>query len=182
MNLQRGRHRKVKLFAKQLTEMSTWVQIPVSPPNRKVKKMNSTEYDNYMCKKYPKIFRDRNAQMTDTCMCWGFNINEGWHELLNELCEKLQLLEDTMGIETIAAQVKEKFGGLRFYYDIHFTPEKDSKIWMDIISDLVSYTEHLSFHTCEKCGKHGEVRGGGWIKTLCDECADGRPKIEVAED
>ena len=23
--------------------------------------------------------------------------------------------------------------------------------------------------TCEMCGKPGEKRGGGWIKTLCDE-------------
>jgi len=57
------------------------------------------------------------------------------------------------------AQIKEKFGTLRFYYD-----GGD-----DYISGMVSLAESLSGLTCEECGSIGERRSGGWIRTLCDE-------------
>jgi hypothetical protein len=56
-------------------------------------------------------------------------------------------------------QVKEKFGGLRFYYS-----GGD-----EYISGLVSMAESVAGFTCEECGDHGEGRNGGWIRTLCDE-------------
>ncbi len=31
--------------------------------------------------------------------------------------------------------------------------------------------EAESCTVCEECGKLGKPRKGGWIKTLCDECA-----------
>lgn len=55
-------------------------------------------------------------------------------------------------------QIKEKFGGLRFYYqggDNH-------------ISGLVDMAETWAGHTCETCGNKGERRSGGWVRTLCD--------------
>jgi hypothetical protein len=56
------------------------------------------------------------------------------------------------------AQIKEKFGGLRFYYD-----GGD-----DEISGMVRMAEAWADHTCEDCGNKGERRSGGWIRTLCD--------------
>lgn len=55
-------------------------------------------------------------------------------------------------------QIKEKFGGLRFYYqggDEH-------------IAGMVSMAETWASRTCEKCGNKGHSRSGGWIRTLCD--------------
>jgi hypothetical protein len=55
-------------------------------------------------------------------------------------------------------QIKEKFGGLRFYYqggDEH-------------ISGIESMAESWAYRTCETCGNKGERRSGGWIRTLCD--------------
>jgi hypothetical protein len=55
-------------------------------------------------------------------------------------------------------QIKEKFGGLRFYYqggDAH-------------IAGLVSMAESWASNTCETCGNKGKVRHGGWVRTLCD--------------
>ena len=57
------------------------------------------------------------------------------------------------------AQIKEKFGTLRFYYD-----GGD-----DYISGMVTLAESMSGLTCEECGSIGERRSGGWIRTLCDE-------------
>jgi len=56
------------------------------------------------------------------------------------------------------AQIKEKFGTLRFYYD-----GGD-----DYVSGMVSLAESLSGLTCEKCGDVGIPRNGGWLRTLCD--------------
>jgi len=56
-------------------------------------------------------------------------------------------------------QIKEKFGTLRFYTDARVNVE-------DI--------EKLSQITCERCGRFGEYREGGWVKTLCLECNERR--------
>ena len=66
-----------------------------------------------------------------------------------------------------AAQVKEKYGGLRFY----MTCDTDE------ISNLVEEAEALSLKTCEECGKPGEKRSGGWIHTHCDYCHENWDKI-----
>jgi hypothetical protein len=59
-----------------------------------------------------------------------------------------------------AAQVKEKFGGLRFY----MTSGSDE------IYDLINKAEVLSRKTCEECGQPGEEGAGSWIRTLCESC------------
>lgn len=56
-------------------------------------------------------------------------------------------------------QIKEKFGGLRFYY----------QGGDDHISGMVTMAESWTGRTCETCGNRGERRSGGWIRTLCDE-------------
>lgn len=55
-------------------------------------------------------------------------------------------------------QIKEKFGGLRFYY----------QGGNDEISGMVRMSEIWAGRTCETCGNKGERRSGGWIRTLCD--------------
>lgn len=59
-------------------------------------------------------------------------------------------------------QVKEKFGGLRFYYD-----GGD-----DYIDGMASLSEGLSYRTCEYCGSTKDIgRTQGWIITCCKTCA-----------
>lgn len=55
-------------------------------------------------------------------------------------------------------QIKEKFGGLRFYY----------QGGDDEISGMVRMAELWAGRSCETCGNLGERRSGGWIRTLCD--------------
>ncbi len=63
--------------------------------------------------------------------------------------------------QVVALQVKEKFGGLRFY--VHGGNE--------YILGMIRMTERLSMATCEVCGNPGLRRSGNWISTLCDEHA-----------
>lgn len=61
--------------------------------------------------------------------------------------------------QVIAVQVKEKFGGLRFYID-----------GGDKYTDgVITLAESMSFSICEVCGHPGIARRGGWIRVLCDE-------------
>ncbi len=61
--------------------------------------------------------------------------------------------------QVVAAQVKEKFGGLRFYID-------GGDDW---VYGAISMAEAMSYRTCEVCGGPGKTRGTGWIRTTCDE-------------
>mgnify|MGYP001466775966 CR=1 FL=1 len=56
-------------------------------------------------------------------------------------------------------QIKEKFGGLRFYY----------QGGDDYIDGMVTMAETWASSVCEKCGDRGKRRQGGWIRTLCDK-------------
>jgi len=67
---------------------------------------------------HPQIFRDYGGDMTQTCMHWGLMCGDGWYFLIHNLCKKLDEISSKTGVIIIADQVKEKFGGLRFYYHI----------------------------------------------------------------
>ena len=107
-----------------------------------------------LLKDFPKLYKQHKAPMTETCMCWGFDCDDGWFDLIYELSQKLVLASPT----TEATQVKEKFGGLRFYYS-SATQEG---------CNLIHNAEIKSEHICEECGKKGKLREDmPWIKTLC---------------
>ena len=48
------------------------------------------ELDELLCKKYPKLFVNRNKPMQETCMCWGFSCGDGWYNIINNLCGNIQ--------------------------------------------------------------------------------------------
>ncbi len=76
--------------------------------------------------------------------------------------------------QVVAVQVKEKFGGLRFYVD-GGTSE---------IHNYISFAESISYRTCEECGSPGRAYRSGWHKTLCEVHAamDGRTEEETPND
>lgn len=48
------------------------------------------ELDKQLCAKYPLIFKDRNASMQETLMCFGFECGDGWYNILDALCSNIQ--------------------------------------------------------------------------------------------
>jgi len=155
------------------------------------------ELDEALCAKYPLIFKDRNADMRTTAMCWGICTGDGWYNIIDTLCHLLtsdyrsaqsryEFIKDKAGqpkwsgskdIITqeqideakakmeeeaakvpVASQVKEKFGGLRFYVqaatDKHY--------------NFISFAESMSYRTCEECGAPGKTYTDGWHRTMCD--------------
>lgn len=83
---------------------------------------------------------------------FGVECGDGWKSIYEPLLVRARKEGATV------AQVKEKFGGLRFYVSGA----------SDGLRELIREAEGLSFETCEVCGQPGEPRRGGGIKTLCD--------------
>lgn len=128
------------------------------------------EFEQRLKENYPKMFARPYG---------GICIDKGWWKILECLCDQIQAhtewsnnirearLKDNPYNSTIpdavpqvvVAQIKEKFGGLRFYYEGGDT----------YIRGLVSMAEAWAANACETCGAPGKSRSGGWIKTLCDE-------------
>lgn len=48
------------------------------------------EHDEYLCKTFPRMFVNRHAPMTETCMCWGFDCGDGWYNIIRALCGNIQ--------------------------------------------------------------------------------------------
>jgi len=89
------------------------------------------------------------------------NVGEGWQPLLEEIEQKLAEIK----VEYDVLQIKEKFGGLRYYINVKSTDP-------DLVNaafDAVHEVEEKSFHICEVCGQPGQNTSGGgfWLKTLC---------------
>jgi hypothetical protein len=104
---------------------------------------------------YPKMFSGKYG---------GFAVGQGWYPILETLCANIQShinwrVKQGQDIAQVEVnQIKEKFGGLRFYYS-----GGD-----DEISGMVRMAESWAEIACEECGAFGKRRSGGWIRTLCD--------------
>lgn len=111
-------------------------------------------------------------------IAFGFECDDGWHDLLDELMGRVQKLDKDKSVRVL--QVKEKFGGLRFYYSgggirvdiiglgsIGTGPDKEE----DPIFDLINEYEHKSYGVCEVCGQPGKLCQSDslWLKTVCKE-------------
>ena len=88
-------------------------------------------------------------------------VDEGWIPLLDKLISDLLKENPNWDIKNVA-QIKEKFGGLRFYVDE--VSENQYK--------LIEKAEAESYKICEHCGstENVETKGKSWIKSLCEKC------------
>ena len=112
-----------------------------------------------MQEKYRKKLADNYPKIYDKDFC--FECDEGWCDLLLELCSKIQNYCNERKCEQVKAlQVKEKFATLRFYHS-----GGD-----DYVYKLIDEAEAKSAETCEITGGYGILhRRGYYYKTLCKE-------------
>lgn len=109
-----------------------------------------------MEKSYPKMFSGSYG---------GFAVGKGWYPILEQLCANIQQhiefanRHEEVCPQVVVEQIKEKFGGLRFYYE-----GGDEQI-----HGMVRMAEAWAGIACEDCGSFGKRRGGGWVRTLCDQ-------------
>lgn len=120
----------------------------------------SPEKQDHLKNKFPKIFSNN----------FYFECGDGWFDLLDCLCEDIQSyinwkykempVEELPTVQVEATQVKEKFGGLRFY---HFGGDDET-------NGMISFAESFSYKVCESCGNKGELYKNGWHRTHCEPC------------
>ena len=123
--------------------------------------------------RFPKMFEDSYG---------GFACGEGWWPIIETLCANIQshidwkintrekLLEANPynhpipdAVEQVVVnQIKEKFGGLRFYYS-----GGD-----DVVEGMISMAEAWASKSCEECGSPATKHTTGWIKSVCDKHFD----------
>lgn len=109
----------------------------------------------FLLYKIPYNKRPRNPFRTKIYEREYFSVGDGWLPLVQKIIE--EAINKKWNKEI--CQVKEKFGGLRFY--INDAPRE--------VFDIISKYEDMSYKTCEVCGQPGIQRPGGWIETLCDK-------------
>jgi hypothetical protein len=116
-----------------------------------------------------------------------FDVHDGWHDILNELSpvveREFKKIQEETGDVPEVLQIKEKFGGLRYYVS-HSSDELDGAI---------RDAEHRSFRTCEFCGEPGQIgrlgarrsdpnpKKWGWAKTMCEKCEDEQARAKLEE-
>ena len=130
------------------------------------------KYDKFVAslnEKYPEMYKD---------VYCGISVGEGWFKIVDALSNTIYkhcewaIKNGKMDAFPNVAQIKEKFGGLRFYMD-GGDDFCDGAIWM---------AENWAAETCEVCGVPGARRSGGWIRTLCDHHEEERQAFYKRHD
>mgnify|MGYP001270225930 CR=1 FL=1 len=88
------------------------------------------------------------------------SVGKGWGPLLLGLWGK-------KAPDILVVQVKEKFGGLRVYFD---TPPAAGDAEVSRFSNAVTQAESASYRICELCGKPGWLRPHHWFRVFCNAC------------
>jgi hypothetical protein len=102
-------------------------------------------------------------------------VGRGWWPILDELLGKLKAL----GLIEIA-QIKEKFGLLRFYQEAWAEGTSDEA--KEQAYKLIDAAEAASGKVCEDCGAPGSLGTptGHWIRTVCPACAEAMKAAHAA--
>lgn len=91
------------------------------------------------------------------------DVDEGWYQIVLDCDRELTQIDPGYQI----AQIKQKFGGLRYYFQPSLShTQKD-------MDDVVTKYEAVAAVTCEATGNPGVLMKseGGWVRTLDPEYA-----------
>ena len=128
--------------------------------------MNNDDRFKSFQNKYPNLFKEYPRS--------GFYLPNGWDHLVHNLCslveDHITRLPEEIREHVQCAQVKEKFGTLRFYM------EQDTPY----IRGVIELAELMSYDICETCGKPGKIRKGGWVQVLCNKHYKEKQKLAKA--
>ena len=137
------------------------------------------EQNRALCGKYPFLIpRNRWTDKIPDGYDYGFTeldmMPDGWRiafgeQLCSELKEELEKAGALDGYRIM--QIKEKYGGLRWY------DNRNTKRGHEIVSKY----EEMSLRTCVQCGAPATRMALGWICPYCDACCPDEPSIPIEE-
>ena len=138
----------------------------------------------------PVFFRQKDLDMTQTCMCWGLECGSGWYEPIKELVQKVKMLNDQiapLNMCIVALQIKSKWADFTCYWSVEeLDPDKNIELTEDqtqmlntvysMMKDAVEGCEAKCSRTCEICGKSSFLKRdmlvcGSWLTVKCLDCA-----------
>lgn len=107
------------------------------------------------------------------------DLPEGWGDVIHDGLVRIDaiLREHDAADKMYIAQVKEKFGTLRFYYDIlgedGLPVYRDEAPWTVELFNAVRDMETSTGKVCCFCGTREGLRWrSGWVHLSCDACED----------
>lgn len=113
-----------------------------------------------MKEEYEELLFARHHKILAKVKSRGLAVGNGWFNIIDLLCAGLQSVTDGGGPQVVAVQIKQKFGGLRFYVDTHSRAQ----------GVLIEQAERMAERTCEMCGAPGEqISLDGWVVVTCPE-------------
>lgn len=127
------------------------------------------EHNKKLIEEYPFLKIDDNCDTID--YTWLDYMPIGWRIAFGEqLCKEIkeELLKHNELDSYKIIQIKEKFGGLR-WYDNSGLPG---------MQFIIAKYEALSEKTCINCGKPANWISKGWISPYCDDCATKQAKAQ----
>ena len=94
------------------------------------------------------------------------DVDEGWYQIVVDCDNLLTEIDPNYQI----AQIKQKFGGLRYYFQP--SDVNNGELYVKMNAVVLAY-EKIASMTCEATGKPGVLMKskGGWVKTLDPEYA-----------
>ena len=141
------------------------------------------ELEQQLVSKYPNLLKEYGGDPKETCMAFGIECGDGWYHLIDTLCSTIQHQVDwinqlwpELNFSCAAVQVKEKYVGLRFYYEFFYAtdlPAEEMKRLegaMDRIAGMTILAEKMSGTICENCGIKCARGEGIFPRTLCRAC------------
>jgi formylmethanofuran dehydrogenase subunit E len=144
------------------------------------------EFDDYLVKRYPQLFRERNGNPSTTSMNWGFQCQDGWFNLINQLCLSIENHIKSMEHNNIfiqkqldlaaANKMDEMFEIMRTQYEkgelkikkipdviVNEVKEKMGQLSFSVkgaddeIHGMIRMATSMSSKICEECGKPGQL-------------------------
>lgn len=137
--------------------------------DKELEGMDKGKFNVLFFKRFKKFLKHAKDPM-QSLMCFGIETHRGWNAIIWRLTENIEKTKPKRYFEIV--QIKEKFGGLRYYVE---GGEEE-------IFGLIDAAERLSYKTCEECGDKGSLdQRFGWYLTLCRKCKIARGKKKKAE-
>lgn len=101
---------------------------------------------------FPYLYRGRTRPREESSMCWGFECDDGWYQVLHDLSRELMAYHDqNPDVEFEVTQVKWKLGSLRFRV-MEVDAASGSLVWLKNIEIRV-----IIDRACQRLSATGEL-------------------------
>ncbi len=174
--------------------------------------MKKSDYERCrqtLMERYPYMFSGETVGIQSSPraerLAYAIDIEPGWFELIEQLCADIDAVvpaamkrDDGKGFHI--RQIKEKFGTLRFYWDVGIGPHEPIRIdmvsaegglislrvpphhsepWRDEVNRLIDHAVLSSRTICFVCGGRGHLRQSDrWLYTSCNRHEGTRERFD----